>query len=172
MPKYTKQHWTQIKPMRHPILIIFRFVSIFPPFCFLVVVVHQELFPCEVCGRTFAAQPLQKHRKVCEKSQIKKRKIFDSLKQRVEGTDLAPFHQKSYLKKHTHDQPTSTTIQTDNSAKVKRSKWKEKHLEFVEAIRAAKGSVLVIGSFVNNRIVKVLFHNVYILKVHLIYLYF
>lgn len=109
-------------------------------------VVHQELFPCEVCGRTFAAQPLQKHRKVCEKNQIKKRKIFDSLKQRVEGTDLAPFHQKSYLKKHTHDQPISTAIQTDSPAKVKRSKWKEKHLELVEAIRAAKGRFFIVES--------------------------
>lgn len=108
----------------------------------VAVVVHQELFPCEVCGRTFAAQPLQKHRKVCEKSIVKKRKVFDSLKQRVEGTDLAPFHQKSYLKKHTQDPPNLVVAQAEAATKVKKSRWKEKHLELVKAIRAAKGRFL------------------------------
>lgn len=90
-----------------------------------------------MCGRTFAAQPLQKHRKVCEKNAIKRRKVFDSLKQRVEGTDLAPFHQKSYLKKH---QPDTVNIPTETE--TKKNKWKEKHLELVQAIRAAKGKRL------------------------------
>lgn len=102
--------------------------------------VHQELFPCEVCGRTFASQPLQKHRRVCEKNAAKKRRKFDSLKQRVEGTDLAPFHQKSYIKKQ--DNATLATALATSAqveVKTKRSKWKEKHLALVQAIRAAKG---------------------------------
>lgn len=100
---------------------------------FSAVVLQQELFPCEVCGRTFAAQPLQKHQKVCEKNIVKRRKIFDSLKQRVEGTDLAPFHQKSFLKKHPQESSNATPAESN------KSKWKEKHLELVQTIRAAKG---------------------------------
>lgn len=104
----------------------------------MVIYQEQELYPCEVCGRTFAAQPLQKHRKVCEKSVIKKRKVFDSLKQRVEGTDLAPFHQKSYLKKQPPQEPI-----VNPPTEAKKSKWKEKHLQLVQAIREAKGRLLL-----------------------------
>lgn len=76
--------------------------------------------------------PLVKHFRVCEKNATKKRKIFDSLKQRVEGTDLALFHQKRYLKR----QDSVGTIQLE----VKQNNWKEKHIELVNAIRAAKGN--------------------------------
>lgn len=72
---------------------------------------------------------------MCEKNATRKRKVFDSLKQRVEGTDLAQFHQKTYLKKP--EAPPVAPIIPD--IKITRSKWKEKHLELVNAIRAAKG---------------------------------
>ncbi|XP_060521229.1 uncharacterized protein LOC132698919 isoform X4 [Cylas formicarius] len=91
---------------------------------------EQNLVPCHVCGRTFLPNPLKKHEKVCEKNALKKRKPFDSLKQRVEGTELAAFHQKSYLKK---------TVEPQEQKRSRSSKWKEKHLELVTAIRAAKG---------------------------------
>lgn len=101
-----------------------------------------------MCGRTFLPNPLKKHVKVCEKNATKRRKPFDSLKQRVSkaikqftllltdenyqvaGTDLADFHQATYLKKR--EEPVV-------EKKPKPSKWKEKHLELVTAIRAAKG---------------------------------
>ncbi|GJQ75805.1 hypothetical protein Trydic_g5296, partial [Trypoxylus dichotomus] len=98
----------------------------------LPVNLEQELLPCVICGRTFLPAPLTKHIKVCERNATRKRKVFDSLKQRVEGTDLAPFHQKSYLKKN--DAVTLPTSET------RQSKWKEKHIELVNAIRAAKGT--------------------------------
>ncbi|XP_028042272.1 putative mediator of RNA polymerase II transcription subunit 26 isoform X3 [Bombyx mandarina] len=43
------------------------------------------LMPCLVCGRTFVPQSLAKHVKICEKMTIKKRKTFDSSRQRREG---------------------------------------------------------------------------------------
>lgn len=49
------------------------------------------LLPCVVCNRTFRPEALAKHVKVCEKSLVKKRKKFDSSKQRIQGTDLAEF---------------------------------------------------------------------------------
>ncbi|XP_018578090.1 uncharacterized protein LOC108916347 [Anoplophora glabripennis] len=92
----------------------------------------QELLPCHVCGRTFLPSPLKKHERICEKTSTKKRKPFDSLKQRVEGTDLADFHQKTYLKR---PEPSPSP----DLKKKSQSTWKEKHLALVSAIRAAKG---------------------------------
>ncbi|KAJ0174611.1 hypothetical protein K1T71_009719 [Dendrolimus kikuchii] len=43
------------------------------------------LTPCPVCGRTFVPQSLAKHVKICEKMTVKKRKTFDSSRQRREG---------------------------------------------------------------------------------------
>ncbi|XP_038222232.1 bromodomain-containing protein DDB_G0270170 isoform X4 [Zerene cesonia] len=51
------------------------------------------LAPCPVCGRTFVPQSLAKHVKICEKMTIKKRKTFDSSRQRRE--ENSPFLEKS-----------------------------------------------------------------------------
>ncbi|XP_055920959.1 uncharacterized protein LOC129952414 isoform X5 [Eupeodes corollae] len=50
-----------------------------------------ELIPCPTCSRTFIQQTLEKHVKICEKMTIRKRKIFDSSRQRREGTELAAY---------------------------------------------------------------------------------
>lgn len=68
---------------------------------------------------------------MCEKNAVKKRKPFDSMKQRVEGTDIAQFHQKSYLKK---PEPVQEALK-----KTTKSTWKEKHIELLNSIRVAKG---------------------------------
>ncbi|XP_026726644.1 probable serine/threonine-protein kinase DDB_G0282963 isoform X7 [Trichoplusia ni] len=47
------------------------------------------LMPCAVCGRTFVPQSLAKHVKICEKMTVKKRKTFDSSRQRREGLTAA-----------------------------------------------------------------------------------
>lgn len=49
------------------------------------------LSPCVICGRTFNPTTLKKHVAICEKTASKKRKVFDSSKQRREGTDLASY---------------------------------------------------------------------------------
>ncbi|XP_053610493.1 zinc finger C2HC domain-containing protein 1A-like isoform X10 [Plodia interpunctella] len=45
----------------------------------------QTLQPCSICNRTFLPQSLSKHEKICEKMTVKKRKTFDSSRQRREG---------------------------------------------------------------------------------------
>ncbi|VVD01205.1 unnamed protein product [Leptidea sinapis] len=52
--------------------------------------------PCAVCGRTFQPQSLAKHVKICEKTAAKKRKTFDSSRQRREGTDLEQYLPKNF----------------------------------------------------------------------------
>jgi hypothetical protein len=51
-----------------------------------------HLVPCSVCGRKFAADRVEKHTAICEKSQKKKRKRFDTIKMRVAGTELASYN--------------------------------------------------------------------------------
>ncbi|XP_061718558.1 putative uncharacterized protein DDB_G0282133 isoform X7 [Cydia pomonella] len=48
-----------------------------------------RLIPCAVCGRTFVPESLAKHVKICEKTAAKKRKTFDSSRQRREGLPAA-----------------------------------------------------------------------------------
>lgn len=86
--------------------------------------------PCTSCNRTFRPEALAKHVKYCEKTLIKKRKVFDSAKQRIQGTDLAEFLPVITLKKKIEKSPVRKI----------QSKWKEKHVELVRTIRAARTS--------------------------------
>lgn len=54
-----------------------------------------ELNPCPICNRKFNKNTYDKHVVICSTTASKKRKIFDSSRQRREGTELA-----SYLPKH------------------------------------------------------------------------
>ena len=87
------------------------------------------LLPCAICARTFAPQSLEKHIKICEKTVIKKRKPFDSAKQRIQGTELEEFLPK---------QENKRSYQEERIGKSK-STWKQTHDEFLRAIRAARG---------------------------------
>ena len=50
-----------------------------------------ELAPCKVCGRKFARERLDKHMAVCKDATKKKRKVFDPVKMRTDGTELAQY---------------------------------------------------------------------------------
>uniref|UniRef100_A0A182NDK3 C2HC/C3H-type domain-containing protein n=1 Tax=Anopheles dirus TaxID=7168 RepID=A0A182NDK3_9DIPT len=56
----------------------------------------QELLPCPICLRKFAPASLTKHTGICERVQTKKRKPFDSSRQRREGTELASYLPKNF----------------------------------------------------------------------------
>lgn len=49
-----------------------------------------QLFPCNVCGRTFLQKALERHVKVCQKVSTKKRNVFDLAKKRTEGMEPVP----------------------------------------------------------------------------------
>ncbi len=59
-----------------------------------------ERIPCQFCNRKFAPEILVKHSNVCEKTLNKKRKTFDSAKQRIQGTELAEFAPANAIKKN------------------------------------------------------------------------
>uniref|UniRef100_A0A8C3VGF8 Zinc finger C2HC-type containing 1B n=1 Tax=Catagonus wagneri TaxID=51154 RepID=A0A8C3VGF8_9CETA len=88
---------------------------------------NQELFPCEVCGRRFAADVLERHGPICRKVFNKKRKPFNSLKQRLQGTDV----------------PVGKAPQPKPQP-VRKSNWRQQHEDFINAIRSAKQCTLAI----------------------------
>ena len=50
-----------------------------------------RLEPCDICGRSFRVERLEKHKEACEKTRIKKRPVFDEKKMRLKGTELENF---------------------------------------------------------------------------------
>ncbi|XP_058054988.1 serine/arginine repetitive matrix protein 2 [Anopheles bellator] len=55
-----------------------------------------QLQACPICSRKFATTSLLKHIGICERVQTKKRKPFDSSRQRREGTELASYLPKNF----------------------------------------------------------------------------
>ncbi|KAL1464751.1 hypothetical protein WDU94_004369 [Cyamophila willieti] len=84
-----------------------------------------SLIPCSLCNRKFVPESLVRHKKACEKVLMKKRKQFDSAKQRLTG-ELAECL------------PLPMSKIKRSSPIRKSSRWKEKHLQLLETLRAAR----------------------------------
>ena len=52
------------------------------------------LYPCSICNRTFASDRIQQHEEACRKAN-KQRRVFDSTKQRLQGSEAAAFYRKT-----------------------------------------------------------------------------
>lgn len=63
-----------------------------------------QLQQCPICSRNFVPTSLAKHIGICEKMQSKKRKPFDSSRQRREGTELASYLPKNFGLPQNHPQ--------------------------------------------------------------------
>ncbi|XP_054479033.1 zinc finger C2HC domain-containing protein 1A isoform X2 [Anoplopoma fimbria] len=90
-----------------------------------------DLTQCGTCQRWFFPKVLEKHAKICQKSATKRRKVFDSSRQRAEGTDLPtlkPIKPRS--------KGSSSTGKPEPPKKP--SNWRKKHDDFIATIRAAK----------------------------------
>ncbi|XP_054827853.1 zinc finger C2HC domain-containing protein 1B [Eublepharis macularius] len=81
----------------------------------------QNLVPCDTCGRHFVQDALLRHQPICRKVFNKKRKPFNSLKQRLQGTEILTVKRKPPPKNQ-----------------EKKSNWRQQHENFITAIRAAK----------------------------------
>lgn len=55
-----------------------------------------ELKPCPICSRKFNTTAYDKHVVICSTTASKKRKMFDSSRQRRDGTDLASYLPKNF----------------------------------------------------------------------------
>ncbi|CAF0845417.1 unnamed protein product [Adineta ricciae] len=84
------------------------------------------LYPCSICNRTFASDRIQQHEDACKRAH-KQRKVFDSTKQRVQGTEAAAFFRKGGKGRSQPSKP-----------QIPKSNWRQKHNDFIQAIRYAK----------------------------------
>ncbi|XP_062311426.1 zinc finger C2HC domain-containing protein 1A-like [Osmerus eperlanus] len=93
----------------------------------------EDLIACKICGRSFYSGVLKKHVPICQKSAAKRRRVFDSSRQRAEGTDIStvkPIKPKLHSASYKSDKPEPPK---------KQSNWRRKHEDFIATIRAAKG---------------------------------
>ena len=94
---------------------------------------YEEVFPCpEGCGRSFKAETLEKHRKVCKKVFQTKRKQFDETAMRLEGVVEDPSMIKQVKKKIQSKQP-------DPKTNTKKAGWKAQSEAFRAQMKAAQG---------------------------------
>eukprot|EP01105_Mastigella_eilhardi_P025006 TRINITY_DN664_c0_g2_i9.p1 TRINITY_DN664_c0_g2~~TRINITY_DN664_c0_g2_i9.p1 ORF type:complete len:308 (+),score=55.04 TRINITY_DN664_c0_g2_i9:527-1450(+) len=85
----------------------------------------QERVQCSYCNRKFAPDRVAQHEAVCQATQAKQRRQFDSSKMRVQGTEVEPFVKKGVgcakgkpavlPTTHPHLQPFLPTDFSDNS---------------------------------------------------------
>uniref|UniRef100_A0A3Q2NV59 Zinc finger C2HC domain-containing protein 1A n=1 Tax=Fundulus heteroclitus TaxID=8078 RepID=A0A3Q2NV59_FUNHE len=97
----------------------------------------EELSQCKICKRFFFPKVLAKHGKICQKTATKRRKVFDSSRQRAEGTDIStlkPIKPKSQSSAASHKAEPPK----------KPSNWRKKHEDFIATIRAAKAATQVV----------------------------
>ncbi|EAY20888.1 hypothetical protein TVAG_437140 [Trichomonas vaginalis G3] len=87
---------------------------------------NDDRVSCSYCGRKFASDRIEKHEEICRRQSMKKTKVFDSSKQRLEG-EAASFAKVSKNK----PKPKKETI---NGV----PKYKLQHQELVKAMRAAR----------------------------------
>lgn len=86
------------------------------------------LYPCRVCNRTFASDRIQQHEAACKKAN-KERRVFDSTKQRLQGTEAATYYRKGKV---------GRGIGQSSKPQIPKSNWRQKHEDFIRAIRYAK----------------------------------
>ena len=55
---------------------------------------NNGMYPCSICNRSFASDRIAQHEAACARAS-KQRRVFDSTKQRLEGTEAAMFYRKS-----------------------------------------------------------------------------
>uniref|UniRef100_A0A1I8P2P7 C2HC/C3H-type domain-containing protein n=1 Tax=Stomoxys calcitrans TaxID=35570 RepID=A0A1I8P2P7_STOCA len=95
---------------------------------------------CQYCQRNFNEDRLQKHEDVCRKMTSTKRKIFDASKHRVKGTEAEKYvAKKGKLTAAPKISPVIAAVKNNAQADgSKKSNWRKKHEEFINAIREAK----------------------------------
>jgi len=94
---------------------------------------RDDLISCNICGRNFAEDRIDKHQEICSKTASKKRKTFDMAKQRLEGTDA-----ESFVKRKGRGQRGKMQSSSKEEPPKKKSDWRKKRADFIAALRAAK----------------------------------
>ncbi|KAH8612006.1 putative zinc finger of a C2HC type [Trypanosoma vivax] len=98
---------------------------------------NANLHPCSRCGRKFLFDRIAYHESVCKANM--KLKVFDSRKQRaIEGQSDDVFRGTDTRRRK--KDASSGSKATVPSPGIPRTRWREQHREFIEAMRAARGA--------------------------------
>ncbi|CAK8692220.1 unnamed protein product [Clavelina lepadiformis] len=94
-----------------------------------------NLIPCDICGRQFNEERLEKHKAICSKTSSKKRKVFNMPQARKKGTDMESYSATKFGLR-----------QRNRKEVMPKSNWRVKHEDFIKTIRQAKAvSAFVVG---------------------------
>ncbi|KFO78022.1 Zinc finger C2HC domain-containing protein 1B, partial [Cuculus canorus] len=96
---------------------------------------RQDLVRCTTCGRSFAQDVLLRHDPICRKIFNKKRKPFNSLKQRLQGTEIMTVKKQPPQKGDIRFVFLFFPLQKQP---VKKSNWRQHHEDLIHAIRSAR----------------------------------
>eukprot|EP01105_Mastigella_eilhardi_P025000 TRINITY_DN664_c0_g2_i2.p1 TRINITY_DN664_c0_g2~~TRINITY_DN664_c0_g2_i2.p1 ORF type:complete len:548 (+),score=104.86 TRINITY_DN664_c0_g2_i2:30-1646(+) len=86
----------------------------------------QERVQCSYCNRKFAPDRVAQHEAVCQATQAKQRRQFDSSKMRVQGTEVEPFVKKG--------------VGCAKGKPAAKSTWRLQHEQFQAAMHAGRGN--------------------------------
>ncbi|CAD5235070.1 unnamed protein product [Bursaphelenchus xylophilus] len=89
----------------------------------------EKTYPCKVCGRHFIKSSLVKHEPACKKLTKMQRKVFDSGKQRAQGSDIPLTAVIKARKEKEHVGGVFPRPKTH---------WRERHQEFIGAVSASR----------------------------------
>ncbi|CAH8477081.1 unnamed protein product [Schistosoma mattheei] len=92
------------------------------------------LVECATCGRHFQEDIINRHKVVCIKNSTKKRKPFDSTKQRLQGIE----EKNQNILGGASGIKSVETARKIAQVEARKHQWRKKHEEFISAIRAAK----------------------------------
>lgn len=98
------------------------------------------LVPCELCGRSFNPESIDKHRKICKKVFQTKRKTFQTTAKRL-GDLYDPHDLAANVRNIEKEQAKAKSAPSkDKKGKGGMPKWKQQSLAFRAAILEAKGA--------------------------------
>ncbi|XP_023334315.1 zinc finger C2HC domain-containing protein 1B isoform X1 [Eurytemora carolleeae] len=80
----------------------------------------ENLVPCDICGRKFAEDRIERHKEICMKTTTKEREAFDVREQRLDGTEAVNYKD----------------VEVDTE--IKKADWKKTHRDIINQIKAAK----------------------------------
>ena len=99
--------------------------------------------PCPHCGRSFNQNAFNKHVKICQKVFQKKRKVFNTQKQRIND-----YEQASLMKQGAIEEKRLKKINKNKQQKIR--KWKQQSMEFRAICNPGKNN----NNFGKNNIMK------------------
>jgi protein-arginine kinase activator protein McsA len=105
-----------------------------------------NLVACRNCGRKFSGASYVKHARICAKVFTQKRKVFNSAKQRIQGTDLEAFYKQSVRRgagsstaaPRSSGAGAGTTGKGAGASQSGMPKWKLDSMRFRAAMRQAR----------------------------------